>query len=335
MRRAVVALIAAVPLTLGTAAAASAHGGPGWGFGGGGQPSHAAVAGTIVSVDPTTGTFVANAFVLTQPSFIGQPGRGFGHGFGRGFGVGGGRGYGGRRFTRDWLPPSSGTTTPTGPATPTTTKVTISTSSTTSIVVNGKASTIAGLAAGDKFVALFNGSPSDSIQTLTSAPALAVYAHTPPTPKQLYAFVGTVTAVTPSTTGGSLGTVTVKVADSYPSGFFTSPATFTIGPSTVILGGASTTGGLFGGSLSDIAVGDTVAGGLVGLAGETATEVEATPLALLLAFPASSSTTTTAAKRSALTSTMALFGVKAKSKAHKSHKSRKSHKSHSKHATKK
>jgi hypothetical protein len=56
---------------------------------------------------------------------------------------------------------------------------------------------------------LFSGSPSDSIQTLTASPALAVFASMPPTPKQLYAFVGTVTAI-----DSTAGTLTVNVSAS-------------------------------------------------------------------------------------------------------------------------
>ena len=139
--------------------------------------------------------------------------------------------------------------------------------SSTRIALNGQPSTVGGLAAGDRFVSLFSGSSSDTIQTLTANPALAVFAHTPPTPKQLYAFVGTVTGTSGTT---APGTVTVTVADSYPSGFFSSPATLTVGANTLILGGSSSTGnGLFGGSLGDVSVGDTVAGVLVAPAGET------------------------------------------------------------------
>ena len=38
----------------------------------------AAVAGTVVSVDATAGTFVADAYVLTPPTFTGYPGPGVG-----------------------------------------------------------------------------------------------------------------------------------------------------------------------------------------------------------------------------------------------------------------
>jgi hypothetical protein len=307
MRRAVLALVLALPLTIGTATASAHYGGPG-GWGGGPSGPRAAVAGTVVSVNAAAGTFVANAYVLTPPSFTGYPASGQG---GPGYGQwgGGGRGWGrSGRLSPHW------SSTSTSPTTPTTTQVTISTTTPgTRISLDGQPSTVGDLGTGDKFVALFSGSSSDTIQTLTSSPALAVFAHTPPTPKQLYAFVGTVTGVSGTT---SPGTVTVTVTDSYPSGLFTSPATFTVGTSTLILGGDSSTGnGLFGGSLGDVSTGDTVAGAVVAPAGETAAQVEALPLAALLDFPASSGSATPAAKQSALDSTLALFGVKHSGKA--------------------
>jgi hypothetical protein len=320
MRRAVIALVLALPLTLGTASASAHHGGGG-GWGSGPSGPRAAVAGTVVSVDATAGTFVADAYVLTPRTFTGYPapghsGRGYGHGYQ------GGQGWGQEgRLRAHWS--GSSTTTP---STPATTQITITTDpSTTRIALNGKPATVGDLAAGDRFVSLFSGSSSDTIQTLTANPALAVFAHTPPTPKQLYAFVGTVTGTSGTT---APGTVTVTVADSYPSGFFSSPATFTVGADTLILGGSSSTGnGLFGGSLGNVAAGDTVAGVLVAPAGETVAQVEAQPLAALLDFPTVGGSASPAAKQSALDSTLAMFGVKhagkAKGKAkhhHKHHK---------------
>ena len=73
MRRAVIALVLALPLTLGTAAA-SAHNGGSWGWGHGPSGPRAAVAGTVVSVDATAGTIVADAYVVTPPTFSGYPG---------------------------------------------------------------------------------------------------------------------------------------------------------------------------------------------------------------------------------------------------------------------
>ncbi len=307
MRRAVIALLLALPLTLGTAAASAHDRGPG-GWGGGSSGMRAAVAGTVVSVNATAGTFVADAYVLTPPTFTGYPMRG-GSGSGYGHSYSGGQGWG--RSAR--LAPRWSSSPTTSPSTPTMTQVTITTNPSTKIAINGKPETVGALAAGDRFVSLFSGSSSDTIQTLTASPALAVFAHTPPTPKQLYAFVGTVTAVSATSSPGS---VTVTVADSYPSGFFSSPATFTVGPNTVILGGNSSTGnGLFGGTLGNVSVGDTVAGALVAPAGDTAAQVEALPLAALLDFPASGGSTSAAARQNALDSTLAMFGVKHTAKA--------------------
>src|SRR5205807_5177265 len=110
----------------------------------------AAVAGTVVSVDSTNGSFVANAYDLNPLSFI-----------------------------HDALSMSL----------PTPTQVTVTTDSHTKLLVNGQSGAVSDLAAGDKFFALFNGWPWDSIQTITSNPALFVIAHAPPTPKQVYGFV--------------------------------------------------------------------------------------------------------------------------------------------------
>ena len=312
MRRAFIALVLALPLALGTATAGAHDRGPGGrpgGWGSGPMGQRAAVAGTVVSVSATAGTFTANAYVLTPPSFTGFfPQQGGGR---HGQQGGGQQGYGDQnggsgsgRLAR-LSPHSSSTTAPSAPAT---TSVTITAGPNTRISVNGQPSTLGALAMGDKFVALFSGSSSDTIQTLTANPALAVFAHTPPMPKQLYAFVGTVYSVSGTSTPGTL---TVTISDSYPSGFFTSPPKFTVGPNTVILGGNSATGnGLFGGSLGNVSMGDTVVGAIVAPAGETATQVEALPLAALLDFPASGASMTAAAKASALDSTLAMFGVK-------------------------
>lgn len=252
-----------------------------------------------MSVDPSSGTFVANAFVVMRQ----EPGCGadFQNDWS------GPRGDGERcngRFHDDWA---------SGQAMATPRQVTITTNASTTFRVNGQQGTISGLAAGDRFVAVFNGSPSDSLQTIVSSPAVAVYAHTPAAQHQLYAFVGTVTAV--STTAD---TVSVNVTGSIPSGLIPSssnPATFTISPDTLILG-ANATNGLFGGTLSGVSVGDVVAGGPVGTAGETLAQVESSPLQVLVAFPvASSSTTTTASTRratqTALGRALALLGFKA------------------------
>jgi hypothetical protein len=325
MKRAVVGLVTVMSLALG-AGVAQADGPGGWGQWGGGdgqssQPSSSvvAVAGVVTSVDQAGSSFDANAFI--------PQGEGFGfhhHGFGDGNGGGDqGGGGGGGDFHRDWL----GGPQDQQQSAPTPTPVTIMTNPATTFRIDGQSGTLADLAPGSRFVALFNGSPTDSLQTLVASPAVAVFAHTPPVQHQLYAFVGTVSGV--DTTAG---TVSVTVANSIPSGLVPSgsgPQTFTVSPSTLILGGTSTNG-LFGGSLADVSVGDVVAGGLIGPAGETLTQVESSPLQVLVDFPAattSSSTTSSSVRRAtrqrALSQALTLFGVKTGSRTTgKGHKAR-------------
>ena len=123
------------------------------------------------------------------------------------------------------------------------------------------------------------------VATLVSNnPALKVTAEAPP---ELYAFVGTVTAVT-TASSGSGGTVSVDVTNSVPTEIASSaskPVTFTVGPDTLILSGSGG-GGLSVDGLMGISVGDLVAGGLVVAAGDTLSQVEGAPLRLLLDFPA-------------------------------------------------
>ena len=322
MRRAVIALVLALPLTLGTASRKRPQRWSG-GWGDGPSGPRAAVAGTVVSVDATAGTFVADAYVLTPPTFTGYPGPPRWRPRVRTRQLRAARDGGSRQaqVALERVPDHYADDARDDPGhdhhEPEHTR----------IALNGKPATVGALAAGDRFVSLFSGSSSDTIQTLTANPALAVFAHTPPTPKQLYAFVGTVTGTSGTT---APGTVTVTVADSYPSGFFSSPATLTVGANTLILGGSSSTGnGLFGGSLGDVSVGDTVAGVLVAPAGETVAQVEALPLAALLDFPTVGGSASPAAKQSALDSTLAMFGIKHAGKAkgkgkhhHKHHKKR-------------
>jgi hypothetical protein len=310
MRRTVVALIAALPLTLG-AGVAQAHGSGPWGGGGDGPSTQAvAVAGTVVSVDPATSSFVATTFVPAGD------GPGWGHGA-----PGGGGPTGDRGSTGDDHGDQHGQLPPWG-ATPATQQVTITTNGSTAFRVNGRDGTISGLAAGDRFVALLPGSRGDSLQTLVANPALSVYAHTPPAQRQLYAFVGTVNSV--NTTAD---TVTVQVSNSIPSGLVAAagnPATFTLSAHTLVLGG-STANGLSGGSLGNVAAGDVVAGGLIGTVGETLSQVESSPLQVLIDFPPASGATPTAiaaktAKAKALSQALTLFGYKN----HKTHAKQKS-----------
>jgi hypothetical protein len=154
---------------------------------------------------------------------------------------------------------------------------------------------------------------------------------------QLYAFAGTVTGKTAST-------VSVTVSGSYPGGLIASgsSATFTVGASTLVLGGSS---GFSQGSLANVGIGDVVAGGLLGPAGETAAQVESQPLMLLLDLPVSAGTGTTGAtgtsgvsgtalkhlRADALRRAEALLGIRVKAKkTHKAHKTHKTHTTHNK-----
>ncbi len=87
-------------------------------------------------------------------------------------------------------------------------------------------------------------------------------------------------------------TVTVSVAGSLPHGLVSSgsePQTFAVDGNTLVLG-AGDTSPLAGPLSSDVSVGDVVAGGLEGAGGMTLSEVESTPLKVLVDFRASSGT---------------------------------------------
>lgn len=251
----------------------------------------AAVRGTVVSTDPADGTFVADASVVNPFDFIGGLGLGF------------------------------------GSSTPSTTQVTISTDSNTMMLVNGAPGSVSNLTAGDHFIGLFNGWPMDSIQSLTSSPAAFIFDHSAPTPRHVYGFVGSVTGV--DTTAG---TVSVNVSDTIPSDLAPtgSSASFTVGQQTLLIGGTaggSLIGGL-GGSLSDVSVGDIVAGALIAPAGDTLSQVETLPLNVLLDLPAPSTSSAAAhVKARALREAMALLGGKV-SKHHRRHHHRHHHQRH-------
>ncbi len=376
MKRGVIGLITAVSLALAVGVAqAHGPGDWGhWSEGGGNQQSSSsvvAVAGVVTSVDPSTSSFAGNAFVPTGEGWhqgeqangnndqtgdqnsgdqdsddqgAGQAVAGGDQNGSQGTGgqstsqgTGGqstSQGTGGQgtstqsggpqaSFRRDWLGHDQASLTP----------VTITTDGSTTFRIHGQDGTLNALTPGERFVALFNGSPTDSLQTLVSSPAVAVFAHTPPTQHQLYAFVGTVSGV--DTTAG---TVSVQVSSSLPSGLVTptsNPATFTVSPSTMILGG-SAANGLFGGSLTDVKAGDVVAGGVVGPASESLSQVESSPLQVLVDFPASAMPATTTAMRRtmrqrALTQAMALFGYKVRRASrghHARHRTSHSHHGH-------
>lgn len=329
MRRALIALLAVLSLSLGAAVAQAHQSGGAWGPGGSGPAftPTVAVAGTIVSVDTSSNSFVANAVLI----------RGEGCGAQGGGNQGGWGGWGGWRsdhcggaFHSDWGIGLGGT----GSAPQ---QVTITTNTSTKFRVNGQMPTIDALAAGDKFVALFpapmstmwgQGATSGvTLQQVVSSPALAVFAKAPPATHQLYAFVGTVSAV--DTTAG---TVTVTVTNSIPTGLITGSATFTVSADTLVLGG-NATNGLFGGSLMGVSVGDVVAGGLIGTAGETVAQVEAMPLQVLIDFPVSSTTTSTAkAKQRALNKALKLLGVKRHSSRARRHHGRHARHTHARNA---
>lgn len=286
-----VALIAAVPLIFGTASASALTLPLPGGLTGITDllSPKAPVVGTVLSTDAANGTFVANANTINPFAFLNIFG---------------------------------------GTSTPTTSQVTISTDSNTLMFVNGQSGGVSDLGAGEHFIGLFDGLPTDSIQTLTANPAAFILAHGTPTTsssKQVYAFVGTVTGA-----DTSAGTVTVNVSNSFPSGLAdpNTSASFTVGEQTLILGGSSSgspVSGL-GGSLSDVSTGDIVAGGLVGSSGETLSQVEAQPLAVLLDLPAppasSTSTAKARAKSRALHEALALLRGKSL------HTSKRHHKRH-------
>jgi hypothetical protein len=318
VKKFMISLAAALPLLGGVAVTEAA--GSGWSPNTGTNATQAMVVGTVVSVDATAGTFVANAFVV--PPFGGEHGSagGDGPGFG-GFGFfPGGFGHDGTGTT------TTTTSTTTTPTAPTATQVTITTNKSTTITLGHSTATLSQLAVGDRFRALFTGAPTDAIGTLVASAALSVNAAAAPKQHQLYAFVGTV-----KSTDTTAGTVTVDVTAGIPSSLLAAgtDATFTVGTSTLVIGGSSTSGlGFSTGSLSNVSTGDIVAGGLIGDAGETAAQVQAAPLMLLLDFPAgsssSSSSSSSSIRASALKRAEALLGVTT-STTKKSKKSKKSH----------
>jgi hypothetical protein len=322
MRRVIVGLIAVASLALGVAVAQADGGGQGGDDNGPGM-NGIPVVGTVVST-PTADSFVANAYIPTQgmgdqgsqgPGDFGQGGSG------QGSGSGSGSGFGGDIAKDD----DTGGGTP-----PTTTQVTITTNASTKIEVNDSTGTVTDMKPGDHFFALFTGSPTDTIQTLTANPALAVFDHTAPPAPQVYAFVGSVTG-----TDTTAGTVTLTVTRAFPSSLAaaSSSVTLTVSSDTLILGGSANSGGLFGNTLSDVSTGDIVAGGLIGPSGETLTQVESSPLRVLLDLPATSSSTPAQMmndKRHALSAALRLLGDKHQSSRHHQRRSRsRSHKHHS------
>jgi hypothetical protein len=163
----------------------------------------------------------------------------------------------------------------------------ITTDGSTAIKIDGRQSSAASLAVGDYFTAVYAGTPDESLTTITSAPALALSVFAPVQADSLYAFVGTV-----SSTDTTTGTVTVNVTGSTPNGLFTGTDTFDVGSQTIVLGNS---GGTLSGSLTNVAAGDVVAGGLIAPSGESASTVESTALGVLVDFPQTSSSSSTSA----------------------------------------
>lgn len=261
------------------------EGGPGFGYGqGGGFGLPGGFTFPGFGATGMTGTSGSTGWT----GWTGAPGMGGFPGAG-GFPGLGGSGFGG--FAADYRAHdgdtggtgATGATGNGGPTQPTETQVTIQIGANTKVRVRGSGS----LTAGDHFEAWFTGSPSDSITALTGNPALAVDASPAPQRPSLYAFAGTVTGTTSTS-------VTVTLLGTYPSslGAAGSSATFTVGSSTLVLGGAS---GFSLGSVNNIAKGDIVAGGLIGAANQTEAQVEADPLMLLLDLPVGSLTGATGA----------------------------------------
>jgi hypothetical protein len=282
----------------------------------------------VVTTAPASGsdTFTSTAYVVTPPKFHPLPaGGGWGggggayvHGSGDGYSYGGGigGGYGftpttaharGAHVRRSNCLPGS---TPASQGTPNTA---ITTDGSTKVTVNGQTSSVSNLVAGDKFTAIFDGTPNEPLSTVTATPAVSVAAYAAaPTPNVLYGFVGTVASTTSSS-------VTVNVSNSIPSALFSGTDTFTVGSSTIVLGNS-------GSSLSSVAPGDVVAGGLLGPSGQSASTIESDPLQVLVDFPASlspgssTSSTSSSTKRAERKALKSLRQEKAKlGRHHKKH----------------
>lgn len=248
MRRALISLLAVVPLACAPAAlAAPGDTGP-----------CVAVAGTVVSVDATNNQFVGS--VSTAPVAAGNH-----------------------------CP-----AVPTGPiltaperfhapaAVTTPVQLTFAVDPNTIIRINWRAGVLGQLSQGDRFHAIFSGTPDEPLATIVSRHTLWLDGRTPPPHRTLFAFVGNVTA-----TDTTVGTLTVNVTQSFPSGLVPpalEPATFTVNRRTLILG-ANATNGLRGGSLDGVQVGDLVAGAVVGWSNLTLAQVGSLPLRFLLDLP--------------------------------------------------
>ncbi len=287
MRRALISLLAALPLACAPATALAANGrtAPG-------GPC-VAVSGTVVSVDTARKEFVANAYVLPVSAGNHCP---------------------------VVIPIGPILTASDSPTTPATAHVTVRTDTNTKFVVNNRAGGLSDLKPNSHFDGVFPGVPIDDINAVVSRSAVSIVAKTPPRHRQLFAWVGTVTGV-----GTSARTVTVSVERSLPASLVpagSDPVTFTVDRRTMILGGNGSQR-LFGGTLSGVQVGDIVAGAAVGWSNMTLTQVQAVPLRVLMDLPAPAVGPLLTARDKQLRRALALVGAgsahhKAKAKSHKS-----------------
>jgi len=276
MRRALISLLAVVPLACAPAAASAATGDTG---------PCVQVTGKVVSVDSANQQFVASATVVPR-----SPG--------------------------NFCPaPSTGPiiTAPDrfhAPATDTSpTQVTIATDPNTVIRVDGRTATLDDLEPNATFTALFSGTPTEPISTIISGHTLRLDAKSPPRHRQLFAFVGTVTGV-------DAHTVTVSVAQSFPNDLVpggSDPVSFTVNRQTLVLGG-NARNGIRGGSLAGVQVGDVVAGAVVGWSDQLLPAVQKLPLELLLDIPVSTNSggagINTGIQTNALRHALQLLGVR-------------------------
>jgi hypothetical protein len=285
MRRALISLLAALPLACAPATALAANGG---------KAPHGpcvAVSGTVVSVNVANNEFVANAYVLPVSAGNHCP---------------------------VVTPTGPILTASDSPTPPTTTHVTVSTDANTQYTINNRPGSLSGLVPNSHFDGVFPGVPTDDINTVVSRPAVSIVAKTPPRHRQLFAWVGTVSGV-----NASARTVTVSVTRSLPASVIPSgsdPITFTVDRHTLILGGIGS--GLSGGGLKGVQVGDVVAGGAIGWSDMTLTQAQALPLRLLLDFPAPTSGPLLTVRDKEFRQALALLGMKSGKPAHHNSKTK-------------
>jgi hypothetical protein len=302
------ALICAIPV-----AVASAHGS--------GHGSSVIEVRGVVTTAPASDadSFTATAYVVQHAHFRHGGGHGWGGGHGHGWGGGHGHGWGGGHHWSGGAGNSGGggksggssgggSSKGTGysytysgkvrgrhdhsPSSDGTAGTVIATDGSTQIRIDGQQSSVINLAVGDYFTAVYDGTPDESLSTITSTAALSVSAWAPSDGNSLYAFVGTV-----SSTDATAGTITVNETRSFPNGLFSGTDTFDVSSQTIVLGNSGST---LSGSLGSVSTGDVVAGGLIAPSGESAATVESTPLQVLVDFPQSSSTSSATATKASI-----------------------------------